>query len=89
LWPDRSIHPQYQPTGIPVLPELAKDDDIDAVMAITVPTALGRLTPAILDTAIAKPIAAATLTSRSPATAAAHQARRVSADERMRVPILV
>ncbi len=27
---------------------VAKDDDIDAVMAITVPTALGRLTPAIL-----------------------------------------
>ena len=40
---------------------VAKDDDIDAVMAITVPTALGRLTPAILDTAIAKPIVAVTL----------------------------
>jgi acyl-CoA synthetase (NDP forming)/RimJ/RimL family protein N-acetyltransferase len=40
---------------------VAKDDDIDAVMAITVPTALGRLTPAILGTAIAKPIVAVTL----------------------------
>jgi acyl-CoA synthetase (NDP forming)/GNAT superfamily N-acetyltransferase len=43
------------------LERVAKDDGVDAVMAITVPTALGRLTPAIVDTQIAKPIVAVTL----------------------------
>jgi acyl-CoA synthetase (NDP forming) len=43
------------------LERVAKDDGVDAVMAITVPTALGRLTPAIIDTQIAKPIVAVTL----------------------------
>jgi acyl-CoA synthetase (NDP forming)/GNAT superfamily N-acetyltransferase len=43
------------------LERVARDDGVDAVMAITVPTALGRLTPAIIDTRIAKPIVAVTL----------------------------
>jgi acyl-CoA synthetase (NDP forming) len=40
---------------------VARDDGVDAVMAITVPTALGHLTPAILRTTIAKPIVVVTL----------------------------
>ncbi|HEX5189653.1 MAG TPA: GNAT family N-acetyltransferase [Streptosporangiaceae bacterium] len=43
------------------LERVAKDDGVDAVMAITVPTALGHLTPAILRTNIAKPIVVVTL----------------------------
>ncbi|HEX2319076.1 MAG TPA: GNAT family N-acetyltransferase [Streptosporangiaceae bacterium] len=43
------------------LERVARDDGVDSVMAITVPTALGRLTPAIIDTQIAKPIVAVTL----------------------------
>ncbi|MDR2985708.1 MAG: acetate--CoA ligase family protein, partial [Nocardiopsaceae bacterium] len=43
------------------LERVAKDDGVDAVMAITVPTALGRLTPAIAATRIAKPIVVVTL----------------------------
>ena len=43
------------------LERVARDDGVDAVMAITVPTALGHLTPAILRTKIAKPIVVVTL----------------------------
>ena len=43
------------------LEQVAKDDGVDAVMAITVPTALGHLSPGILETQIAKPIVAVTL----------------------------
>jgi acyl-CoA synthetase (NDP forming) len=43
------------------LERVAKDDGVDAIMAITVPTALGRLTPAITSTRIAKPIVVVTL----------------------------
>ncbi len=43
------------------LERVARDDGVDAVMAITVPTALGHLTPAILGTKVAKPIVVVTL----------------------------
>ncbi len=43
------------------LEKVAKDDGVDAVMAITVPTALGHLTPAILGAAMTKPVVAVTL----------------------------
>ncbi len=43
------------------LEQVAKDDGVDAVMAITVPTALGRLSTAIVGTGIAKPLVAVTL----------------------------
>jgi acyl-CoA synthetase (NDP forming)/GNAT superfamily N-acetyltransferase len=43
------------------LERVARDEGVDAVMAITVPTALGHLTPAILRTTIAKPIVVVTL----------------------------
>ena len=46
------------------LERVARDDGVDAVMAITVPTALGHLTPAILRTTIAKPIVVVTLDQR-------------------------
>jgi acyl-CoA synthetase (NDP forming)/GNAT superfamily N-acetyltransferase len=41
--------------------KVARDDGVDAVLAITVPTALGDLTQAILTAAVAKPIVAAML----------------------------
>ncbi|HKR68637.1 MAG TPA: GNAT family N-acetyltransferase [Streptosporangiaceae bacterium] len=43
------------------LEQVAKDEGVDAIIAITVPTALGHLTPAISDTRIEKPIVAVTL----------------------------
>jgi acyl-CoA synthetase (NDP forming) len=43
------------------LEKVAKDDGVDAVMAITVPTALGHLTPAVLGAAMTKPLVAVTL----------------------------
>ena len=43
------------------LEQVAMDEGVDAVMAITVPTALGHLMPAILGTQIAKPVVAVTL----------------------------
>jgi acyl-CoA synthetase (NDP forming)/RimJ/RimL family protein N-acetyltransferase len=43
------------------LEKVAKDDGVDAVMAITVPTALSHLTPAILGAAVTKPLVAVTL----------------------------
>jgi acyl-CoA synthetase (NDP forming)/GNAT superfamily N-acetyltransferase len=43
------------------LEQVAMDEGVDAVMAITVPTALGHLMPAILATRIAKPIVAVAL----------------------------
>jgi len=67
------------------LEKVARDDGVDAVMAITVPTALGQLTPAILAAEMTKPLVAVTLDQqesvrlvrrsrkRSPALAAAGQ----------------
>ncbi len=43
------------------LERVAKDDDVDAVMAITVPTALGHLAPGILSANITKPLVAVML----------------------------
>jgi len=43
------------------LERVAKDDGVDAVMAITVPTALGRLAPAILTAKLTKPLVAVIL----------------------------
>ncbi len=43
------------------LERVAKDDGVDTVMAITVPTALGRLAPAILTAKLAKPLVAVML----------------------------
>ena len=43
------------------LERVAKDDGVDAVMAITVPTALGRLAPAILTAKLTKPLVAVML----------------------------
>ncbi|HUZ51960.1 MAG TPA: GNAT family N-acetyltransferase [Streptosporangiaceae bacterium] len=43
------------------LERAAKDDGVDAVMAITVPTALGRLAPAILTAKLTKPLVAVML----------------------------
>ena len=43
------------------LEQVAMDEGVDAVMAITVPTALGHLLPSILATRIAKPIVAVML----------------------------
>jgi acyl-CoA synthetase (NDP forming)/RimJ/RimL family protein N-acetyltransferase len=62
------------------LEQVAEDDGVDAVIAITVPTALGHLTPAICDTSIPKPIVAVTLDQQEsarllqPATRPAEQA---------------
>ena len=43
------------------LERVAKDDGVDAVVAITVPTALGHLAPAILSANVAKPLVAVML----------------------------
>ena len=43
------------------LERVARDDGVDAVMAITVPTALGRLAPAILTAKLTKPLVAVLL----------------------------
>src|SRR5215472_1017725 len=43
------------------LERVAKDEGVDAVMAITVPTALGHLTPAVIGVATTKPLVAVTL----------------------------
>ena len=43
------------------LEQVAQDDGVDAILAITVPTALGDLTQAILTAAIAKPVVATML----------------------------
>ena len=43
------------------LERVAKDEGVDAVMAITVPTALGRLAPAILTAKLTKPLVAVML----------------------------
>jgi acyl-CoA synthetase (NDP forming)/RimJ/RimL family protein N-acetyltransferase len=56
------------------LEEVAKDSGVDALMAITVPTALGHLTPAILATATTKPLVAVTLDQQE-SVALLHRAR--------------
>src|SRR5258708_24402421 len=43
------------------LEKVAKDEGVDAVIAITVPTALGHLTPAVTGAAMTKPLVAVTL----------------------------
>jgi len=43
------------------LEKVARDEGVDAVMAITVPTALGHLTPAVLAAKMTKPLVAVTL----------------------------
>jgi acyl-CoA synthetase (NDP forming)/RimJ/RimL family protein N-acetyltransferase len=43
------------------LERVAKDDGVDTVMAITVPTALGHLTAAVIGAAVIKPLVAVTL----------------------------
>jgi acyl-CoA synthetase (NDP forming)/RimJ/RimL family protein N-acetyltransferase len=50
------------------LEKVAKDEGVDAVMAITVPTALGHLTPAVLGAGITKPLVAVTLDQRESIT---------------------
>ena len=57
-----------QPAFRSCLENVAKDSGVDAVIAITVPTALGHLTPAILAAATTKPLVAVTLDQQESVT---------------------
>ncbi|HEX9528488.1 MAG TPA: GNAT family N-acetyltransferase, partial [Streptosporangiaceae bacterium] len=50
------------------LEKVAKDEGVDAVMAITVPTALGHLTTAVLEAEMTKPLVAVTLDQQESVT---------------------
>ncbi len=51
-----------------VLERVARDDGVDALMVLTVPTALGHLGPAIAKADVAKPVLAVTLDQRESVT---------------------
>jgi acyl-CoA synthetase (NDP forming)/RimJ/RimL family protein N-acetyltransferase len=67
------------------LERVAKDDGVDAVMAITVPTALGHLTPAVIGAAVIKPLVAVTLDQQESAVLhrrQTHSAPRIDPSQR-------
>ncbi len=62
------------------LERVAKDDGVDAVMVITVPTALGRLAPAILTAKLTKPLVAVMLDQQESVSLLRQPARPVPDD---------